>query len=151
MQRIVSDPEFMANWDSDGIDDPDVVDAIVQGQVDAMASGGAYYWAVTHASMGDFLGSCDLSEISWRRRHGEVGFILSRDTWGYGYGLEALHAVVAHAAALGLKRLWARTQVGAEPSEALLMKIGFKPDGYQRGHIQRAGERRDMRLFRLSL
>jgi RimJ/RimL family protein N-acetyltransferase len=62
-----------------------------------------------------------------------------------------MRAVIAHAASLGLKRLWARTHAGNERSERLLGRLGFDSEGYLRGHIQRAGERRDCRIFGLLL
>jgi ribosomal-protein-alanine N-acetyltransferase len=98
-----------------------------------------------------FLGACDLSDIDWRHRRGEVGFVLAGAAWGQGYGLEAMRAVVDHAAGLGLKRLWARAHAGNERSERLLRRLGFEEEGYLRGHIQRAGERRDCKIFGLLL
>jgi ribosomal-protein-alanine N-acetyltransferase len=62
-----------------------------------------------------------------------------------------MRAVVDHAAALGLKRLWARAHAGNQRSERLLQRLGFEEEGYLRGHIQRGGERRDCKIFGLLL
>jgi RimJ/RimL family protein N-acetyltransferase len=62
-----------------------------------------------------------------------------------------MRAVVDHAAALGLKRLWARAHAGNQRSERLLQRLGFVEEGYLRGHIQRGGERRDCKIFGLLL
>jgi ribosomal-protein-alanine N-acetyltransferase len=62
-----------------------------------------------------------------------------------------MRAVVDHAAALGLNRLWARSHAGNERSERLLQRLGFEEEGYLRGHIQRGGERRDCKIFGLLL
>jgi RimJ/RimL family protein N-acetyltransferase len=148
---IMSDPIVMAHWDSSEIEDPEAVEQMIAAQVHDMASGAACYWAVQRALDRVFLGACDLSEIDWRHRRGEVGFVLAADAWGHGYGLEAMRAVVAHAAGLGLKRLWARSHAGNERSERLLKRLGFEEEGYLRGHIQRAGERRDCKIFGLLL
>jgi len=148
---IMSDPVVMAHWDSVEIDDPEVVRQMVQAEVEDMTEGVAWYWAVETAAERAFLGACDLSEIDWRHRRGEIGFLLARTAWGLGYGLEAMRAVVDHAAGLGLKRLWARAHAGNERSERLLLALGFEDEGYLRGHIQRAGERRDCRIFGLLL
>ena len=148
---IMSDPVVMAHWDSTPIDDPWVVQQMVAAQVDDMAAGAARYWAVEQASDKTFLGGCDLSEIDWRHRRGEVGFMLANVAQGQGYGLEAMRAVVDHAAALGLRRLWARAHVGNLRSERLLERLGFEVEGYLRGHIQRAGERRDCKIYGLLL
>jgi ribosomal-protein-alanine N-acetyltransferase len=148
---IMSDPIVMAHWDSLEIDDPEVVESMIAAQVDDMASGGACYWAIERMPDRRFVGACDLSDIDWRHRRGEVGFVLARDAWGHGYGLEAMRAVLDHAASLGLKRLWARAHAGNERSERLLQRLGFATEGYLRGHIQRAGERRDCKIFGLLL
>jgi len=148
---LMSDPVVMAHWDQAEVDDPDVVQKMVVAEREDMDAGAALYWAIERAGDGAFLGSCDLSEIDWRHGRGEVGFLLDWSAWGQGYGIEAMRAVVDHAAALGLKRLWARTHAGNERSERLLRALGFEEEGYLRGHIQRAGERRDCKIFGLLL
>jgi RimJ/RimL family protein N-acetyltransferase len=148
---IMSDPVVMAHWDSSEIEDPDAVQRMIAAQVEDMATGRASYWAVELSPEHVFLGACDLSDIDWRHRRGEVGFVLAGAAWGQGYGLEAMRAVVDHAAAMGLKRLWARAHAGNDRSERLLKRLGFAEEGYLRGHIQRAGERRDCKIFGLLL
>ena len=148
---IMGDPEVMAYWDIPEVDDPDLVAGIVQGQVDAMADGKAIYWAMRTLAGGDFLGSCDLSEIDRWHRRAQVGFMLGRDAWGQGYALEAMRTVVAFAAGAGVRKLSARTHLGNHRSEALLEKLGFVKEGLLRGHILKDGERRDCRVFGLLL
>ena len=148
---IMADPEVMAHMDSMAIDDPDVVSAFLGGQLIEMANEEAFYWSVRLSDDGRYLGSVDLSDIDWRHHRAEVGFILGRDSWGRGYGFEAMQAVLGHAATLGFKRLWARTHVGNTASESLLRKLGFEEEGCLRGHVDREGERRDCRLWGLLL
>jgi RimJ/RimL family protein N-acetyltransferase len=148
---IMSDPIVMAHWDSSEIEDPEAVEHMIAAQVEDMSAGAGCYWAVERSDDHAFLGACDLSDIDWRHRRGEVGFVLAADAWGRGFGLEAMRAVVDHAAGLGLKRLWARAHAGNERSERLLKRLGFEEEGYLRGHIQRAGERRDCKIFGLLL
>ena len=147
----MSDPIVMAHWDSLEIDDPEVVQGMVAAQIDDMTASGACYWAIEQLPDRRFIGACDLSDIDWRHRRGEVGFVLTRDAWGKGLGLEAMRAVLDHAASLGLKRIWARAHAGNERSERLLQRLGFENEGYLRGHIQRDGERRDCKIFGLLL
>lgn len=148
---IMGDPEVMAFWDVSEIDDPDMVRRIVGGQVRGMADGKALHWAMRTLGGQEFLGSCDLAEIDRWHRRADVGFLLSREAWGYGYALEAMRTVVAFAAANGLRKLTARTHLGNRRSEHLLEKLGFTEEGLLRGHILRDGERRDCRLFGLLL
>jgi ribosomal-protein-alanine N-acetyltransferase len=148
---LMRDAEVMAFWDSGEIDDPDMVSAIVEGQIADMAEGRAMYWAMRTLKEDAFVGVCDLSEIDRRHRRGEVGFMLGRDAWGQGYALEAMRAVIAYAAASGIRRLLARTHLGNRRSDSLLEKLGFEEEGLLRGHVLRDGERRDCRLFGLLL
>jgi len=148
---VMGDPEVMAYWDVPEIDDPDIVAAIVQSQVDAMAAGKALHWAMRTLADGRFVGSCDLSEIDRWHRRAEVGFMLGREAWGQGYALEAMTTVVAFAATSGLRKLTARTHLGNRRSEALLQKLGFEEEGLLRGHILKDGERRDCHVFGLLL
>jgi ribosomal-protein-alanine N-acetyltransferase len=148
---IFSDAEVMAHWDIPEVDDPDLVRAIVEGQVADIAAGKALYWGIRRLDDGAFLGACDLSDIDRWHKRAEVGFILGRDAWGQGYALEAMRAVIAHAAAMGVRRLAARTHLGNRRSDALLAKLGFEQEGLLRGHVLRDGEHRDCRLFGLFL
>lgn len=148
---MMRDPEVMAFWDVAEIDDPDVVTRIVAGQVAQMDDGEALYWGMRTLSDGEFLGTCDLSEIDRWHRRAEVGFMLGRPAWGHGYAQEAMQAVIAFAGANGVGRLSARTHLGNRRSDALLERLGFLEEGLLRGHVLRENERRDCRLFGLLL
>jgi RimJ/RimL family protein N-acetyltransferase len=148
---FLSDPEVMAHWDQDAMEDPEEVDACVAAQVQAMERGEAHYWALRQSDAGAFLGCCELIDIDPRHHTAELRFILARDRWGQGYALEAVNALLAHAASIGLKRLTARTHVGDNRAERLLKRVGFTEEGYLKGHVHREGERRDCRVFGISL
>lgn len=148
---LMSHPDVMAYWDSSEINDPDIVRGIVVAEIAEAERGEAFRWAIETLADARFLGTCDISDFSHRHQRGEVGFMLSPDAWGQGYGLEAMRAVVVQAAAQGMKRLTARTHVGNVRSENLLRKLGFEEEGYLRGHVERDGERRDCRLWGLLL
>jgi RimJ/RimL family protein N-acetyltransferase len=147
---FMSDPEVMAHWDRDAIEDPDEVAATVAAQVAEMEQRAAFYWAIRETAGGRFLGYCELVDLDWRHHRGEMGFIIAREGWGQGYATEAGAAILAHCASpLGLKRMIARTHVGDIRSEKVLLKLGFEQEGYLKGHVDRDGERRDCRLFGL--
>lgn len=148
---VMADPEVMAHMDSVEVDDPDQTLAFVEGQVGEMERHEAIYWSVRLAADGTYLGSCDLSDIDWRHHRAEVGFVLARPAWGQGYAYEAMQAVLGHAATQGIERLWARTLVGNNASDKLLLKLGFEQEGYMRGHVDRDGDRRDVRLWGMLL
>lgn len=148
---LMRDPEVMAHWDMGEIDDPDTARTIVQNQIRDMEAGKALHWSMTTLESQDFLGVCDLSEIDAAHKRAEVGFMLGRGAWGQGFALEAMRAVIAHAALIGLRRLTARTHLGNRRSEALLERLGFRQEGLLRGHILRDGERRDCRTYGILL
>ena len=148
---VMADPEVMAHMDVAAMDDPDMTLAFIEGRVEEMARGDAFYWSVRLTADGTYLGSVELTDIDRRHHRAEIGFVLARPVWGQGYGYEAVQAVLGHAATLGFRRLWARTQVGDNTSEKLLTKVGFEVEGYMKGHVDHDGERRDCRLWGLLL
>ena len=152
LHAMMSDPQVMAFWDSVEIDSLGTSAEILALQLEEMTEGLAAYWAIRRDADGAFIGTCDLSAIDPRHRRAEIGFMLARHAWGRGYGLEATHAIVGHAAvALGLRRLSARTHLGNHRSVALLTRLGFRQEGMLRGHVERDGERRDCLIFGLLL
>lgn len=148
---LLNDPSLVAHRETPEIDDPALVAEMVEGQLAEMGRGRAVHWAIRALGEGDFLGCCDLSHVDRRGRRAEVGFLLAGGAWGRGYGLEALRSVVAHAAGSGVRRLASRAQLGDRRAEALLEKLGFEEQGLVRGQVMRDGERRDLRLFGLTL
>jgi ribosomal-protein-alanine N-acetyltransferase len=148
---MMRDPEVMAYWDWPEIEEPERAFAIVEGRAKAAAEGQAVHWTMRTLADDQIIGACDLSAIDRRHRRAEVGFLLSRESWGRGFGLEAMRAVVAYAAASGLRKLTARTQLGDRRSAQLLARLGFEREGLLRGHVERDGERRDCHLFGLLL
>jgi len=64
----------------------------------------------------------------------EVGYILSRECWGRGYGREALGAVIEHGfGIMKLRRIAADTDPDNAGSIALLRSLGFVLEGHLRG------------------
>lgn len=146
-----SDAEVMSSLDQEPIEDPDAVATRVAAQVEDMAAGNATYWAIRRAADGAFIGFCEIFDLDRRRDSAEIRFAIAREGWGQGFGLEALSALLAHAAADELKTLTARVHVGDAPAERLLAKLGFRADGYMKGAVHRDGERRDRRVYGLRL
>ena len=150
--RMMSDAEVMAFWDSEPVDEAEVVADIVQGQLAEVARGEAVYWTMQRLADRTFVGCVDICAIDRWHHRGEVGFILDRTAWGAGYASEAMSAVIAHAAqGLRLKRLSARTHLGNIRSLRLLERLGFRREGILRGYVERDGRRRDCALFGLLL
>lgn len=149
---LMSDEDVMAYWDMAETADPALVRLIVEAQLDAARDGRAIYWTMRRREDGAFIGCCDLSDIDRWHHRAEIGFMTGRAFWGDGYTLEAMQAVIDHAAQqLRLQRLNARTHVGNLRSIRLLERLGFHQEGLLRGYVQRDGERRDCFFYGLLL
>mgnify|MGYP001025035925 CR=1 FL=1 len=72
---------------------------------------------------GYLLGSTGLAIESPRRAM--TGYVLAKDAWGHGYATEALHAMVAVAARLGIEQLYAQVHVANTASMRVLEKCSF--------------------------
>jgi ribosomal-protein-alanine N-acetyltransferase len=148
---FLSDAEVMSNLDQEPIEDPDEVTTRVAAQIDQMAAGDAVYWAIRHTTSGAFLGYCEFIDIDKRHDRAEIRFVVARKGWGQGFGAEAVGALLAYAAGSGLKSLVASIHIGDNRAERLIEKLGFKAEGYLKGAVHRDGERRDRRLYGLTL
>ena len=81
---------------------------------------------------GKLLGGTGLSfETSFRA---VTGYVLARDSWGSGFATEALNAVVAVAADLRVKKIYAHCHPEHTASLRVLEKCGFAPEGLLRCH-----------------
>ena len=58
----------------------------------------------------------------------ELGYMVVRACWGRGFATEAAQALVAHAAAVGVDELLARTDLENVASARVLEKVGFVLD-----------------------
>jgi ribosomal-protein-alanine N-acetyltransferase len=145
---MMSDTETMRFWDWPGFRERQTVAEIVDAQLEDMASGRAFYWAVALTPEGKAIGSCDLSEIDRHHGRAEIGFLFDRSYWGNGYAREAMEAITAFAFEdLNLQRLWARFHTGNMASQRLLERLGFAREGTLRQHIIRDGVRRDCEIY----
>jgi [ribosomal protein S5]-alanine N-acetyltransferase len=65
-----------------------------------------------------------------------TGYVLAKDAWGAGFATEALAAVVAVAAEIGIHRLYALCHPEHAPSWRVLEKCGFTREGCLRRHSE---------------
>ncbi len=113
----------MRFWGHDAITGGELVEELIGEQQAAMAQGLCRYWTVMEGA--DAIGSIDLSLI--REGSAELGFVLRRDRWGFGFASEAAAAVAAHGfTILGLHRLVAASQEDNLAARRVLEKTGFR-------------------------
>lgn len=65
-----------------------------------------------------------------------TGYVLARDAWGAGYASEALRAMVALAAELRVRRLYALCHADHPASQRVLERCGFAREGVLRRHTE---------------
>jgi RimJ/RimL family protein N-acetyltransferase len=145
---ILRDQEAMEFWHRPAITRAATGSEIVATQLAAMADGQFLYWTVWH--QGDAIGSVDLSALDFGHLRGEMGFLFRRDRWGFGFGREAVAALIAHAfGPLKLERLEARIHAGNRRAKKLVMALDFRPEGRLSGYLLRDGIRHDVDVFGL--
>ncbi len=99
------------------------------GDADAVwADGSAFPWAITVD--GRLIGMIELRPADHRA---EIGYAISRATWGHGYTTEAARAVVDWALTQpSIRRVWAYVDVENAPSARVLEKTGMTREGLVR-------------------
>lgn len=99
------------------------------------ADGSAYPWAITVA--GRLIG---MIEVRLDGHRAEIGYAISRATWGKGYTTEAARAVEEWALARpAIRRVWAYTDLENAPSARVLEKTGMAREGKLRAWYVPAG------------
>ena len=84
------------------------------------------------------IGACDLARSGPRRA--DIGYVIGRRHWGFGYGTEVAVALVDFAfEVLGLAEVTAIVAVENERSRRVLDKAGLRWDGLMRRHTRFGG------------
>jgi ribosomal-protein-alanine N-acetyltransferase len=91
-------------------------------------------YLITIRDTGRVIGSTGISfETKFRA---STGYVLSRDSWGFGYATEALTAIVKGASAYSIHRLFAYCHSEHSKSAHVLEKCGFELEGTMRRYIE---------------
>lgn len=100
--------------------------------VDSIPGRGEIVLSVRARSDGRHVGNISLSHILWPHRSAELAIMIgAKDTWGKGYGTEAITLLTAHAFdAMGLHRLSATSPNPA--FNASVRKLGWTSEGIRR-------------------
>ncbi len=110
-------------------------DALVARLRDRWASDGVCFGVAERKADGAFLGMVGLARVRFTTMESplngsvEIGWRLARDYWGQGYATEAARAWLAHGfGAMGLDEIIAFTASANLPSQAVMRRLGMKPD-----------------------
>lgn len=103
----------------------------IQKVVESVAAGGSYYWAMLTSDSPRLIGTICLWNISDDRKSADIGYELLPDYHGQGFMQEAVEAVLQFGfEQAGFKKIYAETHEENEASIRLLLRNGFKKEGY---------------------
>lgn len=131
--RLYSDPETVRYWGNDLVTELAEAEVLVSTNLEWIAAGDCYCWAIEHQASGEVIGTCMVFRIDQKNRRAELGYILNRDFWRQGLMTEAVMAMIEFSFdTLDFHRLEADTDPNNAASNGLLEKFGFKREGYFR-------------------
>jgi ribosomal-protein-alanine N-acetyltransferase len=108
-------------------------EAFIQRCLRTWETGDAFPYAITFPDQGEAIG---MVEIRMQGHKAEIGYVLAREFWGYGYTTEATTAVVDWAARQpGMYRVWALCDTENAASARVLEKVGMQREGILRRWI----------------
>ena len=86
----------------------------------------SFDWAITRKSDGRVIGGCGLYRRTGNKAEFELGYCLSRPTWGQGFGKEMVNVVLEYGlSTLRARRIIALIFPGNERSVGLAKSAGF--------------------------
>ena len=113
-------------------------------------TGSALQFVVVARSTLRAIGSCLLFRHEPASARAELGYVLGRQHWGFGYMHEALAALLGTAfGSMGLRRIEAEVDPRNRASTALLRRLGFTREGLLRQRWVRKGEPHDVEIHGL--
>ena len=87
--------------------------------------------AIELKSTGETIGDVALNTLEFEPRSAMIGYTLARESWGQGYAIEAVTAVVKHCFEnLNMHRIRANCDTRNESSWQLLEKIGCRREAH---------------------
>jgi [ribosomal protein S5]-alanine N-acetyltransferase len=103
--------------------------------------------AITLHGDGRMVGGIGLRHFP-AHQNSELGYWLGVPYWGKGYATEASREMLRYGfESLGLNRIFATVFAHNPASSRVLIKLGMKPEGYQRQHIRKWDQFVDLELY----
>lgn len=109
-------------------------------------------WGIEEKATGKLIGDCGFGKINEVRIPTELGYILSKDSWGKGYMSEVLEAILRYGFdELSLHRVQAWVCPHNVASLRLLKKNGFQKEGHLREYVYQwhSGKYLDVDMYAL--
>ncbi|MFS0870587.1 GNAT family N-acetyltransferase [Paenibacillus xylanilyticus] len=120
------DPEVTKWISSKGFLSEDEIEARLAQEMKRQQEMKLQYWPLFEKETEVFVGCCGLKPYAPEDKIYELGFHLTRDYWGKGYGTEAAKAVIRYAFEdLDAEALFAEHHPENDVSRHMLLKLGF--------------------------
>ncbi|HYY08417.1 MAG TPA: GNAT family protein [Actinomycetota bacterium] len=93
---------------------------------------------------GELVGECGLHSIEHYQQRAEVGISLGRESWGRGYGQDAVRTLLGYGfRTLNLEKISLHVIADDERAVGAYRKAGFVEEGRLRSHLWYDGRRHD--------
>lgn len=150
LQQLRSNEQVMAYMDSDRHTDVPTSEAFIARNLESYEQKSGFFWVITAAETGRYLGDIILRKINRSNARAEIGYTLLPDFWGRGYMKEAMRAVIVFGFEnLKLHSFEANINPANTTSRGLLLKIGFVKEAYFRENYYYNGKFLDTELYSL--
>lgn len=114
----------------------------------ARRKGETMVWAIVLKTTRKMIGTCGFVSLAHEHGRAELGYALNRNYWGQGYAAEAAAELVRHGfSMLKLNRIEAHVSPDHFPSQRVLEKCGFVPEGVLRQHEVIKGRWHDSKIY----
>jgi len=111
-------------------------------------------WTIRNKFNNEYIGGCGINRFEESNDVAVIGYELSKNAWGKGYGTEAVKKMVEYIFSEHcpkfINKIEAYVMIGNTASEILLeKKLGFTCDGILRQHGKWRGGYHDLKVFSL--
>jgi ribosomal-protein-alanine N-acetyltransferase len=147
---IYSDPRIMEFWSSPPWTSIASAEEKIGRNRAGMTTGSSIGFGIFNSQGNHLIGTCDLFHLDEQCRRGEVGYGLAFESWGQGYMLEAMQALLDYGFKdLQLNRIEADIDPGNEASAKVLTRMGFTLEGLLRERWIVGGVKSDSAMYGL--
>ena len=150
LQQMRSSEQVMLYMDSDRHDDVQTSEAFISRNLESYEQKSGFFWVITAAETGSYLGDIILRKIDRSNARAEIGYTLKPEFWGRGYMKEAMGAVIKFGFKdLQLHSIEANINPANTTSRNLLLKMGFLKEAYFRENYYYNGRFLDSEIYSL--
>lgn len=133
LYEIHSHPEVMRYWNFPPWTKIEQAQQMLNDTLEAYQDGSGLRLGIERKADQTLIGACSLFQFHETSRRAEIGYLLGRPHWGFGYMHEALQALLDYAFnRMNLNRLEADIDPRNLASAKTLERLGFKREGHLR-------------------